>query len=395
MRCGIDTVEIARVEKLLEDHDREGLLRFFSEAELEYADTGSNRAEKLAARFAAKEACSKLFPKEIALGHIEPVDFEIDRGGHGQPLVKVNQRAEAALNKYQVKEISLSMTHTDSSATALAVAQPQKVIAPWYGRLAYSLIKWRREIVHENLQRVFGDSLDSSQIKAIAQGFYGHFMRSFIEAFLFKFKTAKQKREMVRVEGVENLQEALAKENGVLLLTGHFGNWEVATVGGIGNHESHFGRFHFIRRPVKPPFINRIVVKRFNKNGFGVIDKLGTLDEIVGLLEDNHLIVVPFDQYAGKHFGIESEFFGHRASTFKSLSILAQCTGAPVVPSSCWREPDGTHVLNFDPAVELVTDGPTRKLVATNTKRFNSALERIILRHPEQWIWMHKRWKKV
>jgi len=393
MRCGIDTVEISRIEKLLVDHDRAGLLRFFSEDELAYAESGSNPAQKLAARFAAKEACAKLFPREIALGHIEPIDFRVERGGHGQPLVAVSERALAVLNKYQVTEIGLSMTHTEISATAMAVAQPQPVTAPWYGRLAYRMIPWRRQIVHENLERVFGASLNPSQIKGIAEGFYGHFVRSCVEVFLFQFKTARQKRAMVRIEGEENLAKALEQGKGVLLLTGHFGNWEVATVGAIGGRKEYFGRFHFIRREVKPPFVNRMVVKRFNKNGFGVLDKLDSLNEIVDLLGKNHFIVAPFDQNAGVYFGVESEFFGHKTLSFKSLSVLAQCTGAPVVPSACWREPDGTHVLNFDPAIELITDGPTRKLVAINTKKFNQALERIILRHPEQWIWMHKRWK--
>ncbi len=395
MRCGIDTVEISRMEKLLADHDREGLLRFFSEEELAYADSGKNRAEKLAARFAAKEACAKLFPRETGLGQIEPIDFRVERGGHGEPLVRTSDRAEAVLNRYQVKEIALSMTHTESTATAIAVAQPQQIRAPWYGRLVYHLVPVRRAVVLENLERVFGTSLDDDQIKRIAQGFYGHFIRFFLEGFFFKFKTAKQKRAMVRIEGLENLSGALDRQKGVLLLTGHFGNWEVATVGAIGCHEDFFGRFHFIRRPLKPAFINRMVVKRFHRNGFGVIEKLGSLDEILELLEKNHLIVTPFDQFTIKRFGVPSEFFGHRAHTFKSLAVLAQFTEAPVVPSSCWREPDGTHVLRFDAPVEVVTEGRTRDIISTNTKRFNRALERIILRHPEQWIWMHKRWKTV
>ncbi len=395
MRCGIDSVEISRIEKLIADHDREGLLRFFSADELDYADTGQNKAEKLAARFAAKEACAKLFPRETALGHIEPVDFHVIRGGHGDPQVGTSERAEAVLNQHQIKEIGLSITHTDKSATAIAVAQPQPIESPWYGKLAYRIIKKRQHVVLENLNRVFGKSLAPDQIRAIAEGFYAHFIRFFVEAFLFNFKTQAQKEKYVRIEGNDNLMAALEKGKGALLLTGHFGNWEVATVGAIGNHSDYFGRFHFIRRPVKPPFINKLVVRRFEKNGFGVIEKIDSVDRIVSLLEQNNIVVVPYDQGGGKKFGIEAEFFGHKALSFKSLSILARTTGAPVLPTSCWREKDGTHALGFDKEIELLDEGPTRKIVAENTKRFNQALERIILRHPEQWIWMHKRWKGV
>ncbi|MEM6915873.1 MAG: holo-ACP synthase, partial [Verrucomicrobiota bacterium] len=122
MPQGIDTVEISRIEKLIEDLDREGLLRFFTEAELKDAGEGANRAEKLAARFAAKEACCKLFPKEICLGTIEPVDFSVMKNPYGQPGIQPSERARAVMNLYRVHEIELSMTHTTSSATAIASA---------------------------------------------------------------------------------------------------------------------------------------------------------------------------------------------------------------------------------------------------------------------------------
>src|SRR5690606_12119847 len=119
-----------------------------------------------------------------------------------------------------------------------------------------------------------------------------------------------------------------------------------------------------------------------------------SLDEILELLEQNQIVVSIFDQFTVRKYGIPSEFFGHPAHTFKSLAVLAQFTGAPVIPSSSWRERDGTHVLLFEAPVEIVTEGRTRDIISVNTKRFNEKLERIILRHPEQWIWMHKRWKK-
>jgi KDO2-lipid IV(A) lauroyltransferase len=125
------------------------------------------------------------------------------------------------------------------------------------------------------------------------------------------------------------------------------------------------------------------------------LDKAGSLDDILDLLEQNEIVVSIFDQFTVEKYGIPSEFFGHQAHTFKSLSVLAQFTGAPVIPASSWREADGKHVLRFEPPVEVETEGRTRDIISRNTKRFNEVLERIILRHPEQWIWMHKRWKKI
>lgn len=395
MRQGIDTVEISRIGKLLEDLDEEGLRRFFSETELRDAGEGPTRAQKLAARFAAKEACCKLFPKEICLGRIEPVDFSVVKNGYGEPGIEPGPGARAVMNRYRIREINLSMTHTTASATAIASAEREPVRAPWYGKVFYYLLPLRRKTVMENLKRVFGEALPPEEVVALAQAFYAHHLRCFGEFLLLSFLTQSQKERLIRIEGGEHVEAARALGKGVLLLTGHFGNWEVSTVAGIARFKEYHGLFHFIRRPLKPKWFNDFVMRRFRKAGFGTIDKAGTLDEILDLLEKNHIVVSIFDQFAIREFGVMSEFFGHPAHTFKSAAVLAQFTGAPVIPASSWREVDGTHVLKFEAPVEIVTSGRTREIIAKNTKRFNEKLEEIILRHPEQWIWMHKRWKEI
>lgn len=395
MRQGIDTVEISRIEKLLEDLDDEALLRFFTETELGDAGEGANRAEKLAARFAAKEACCKLFPKEICLGTIEPVDFSVVKSGYGHPTIEPSVKGQAVMDLYRVKEINLSMTHTTSSATAIASAEIEPVKAPWYGKVFYHVLPLRRRVVMDNLNRVFGESLPQEEIVALAQAFYGHHLQCLVEFARMPFLSQAGKEALIRVEGGEHIAQAREKGKGVLLLTGHFGNWEVSTVAGIAQFKEYHGLYHFIRRPLKPQWLNDLVMRRFRKAGFGTIEKAGTLDDILDLLEKNHIVVSIFDQFAIKQFGVMSEFFGHPAHTFKSAAVLAQFTGAPVIPASSWREPDGKHVLKFEAPIEIVTEGRTRDIISKNTKRFNEALEQIVLRHPEQWIWMHKRWKKI
>ncbi len=396
MRNGIDTVEISRIEKLLVDLDVEGLRRFFSDEEL--ADAGSGgpvRAQKLAARFAAKEACCKLFPKEICLGMIEPHDFSVSRDGYGQPRIVPTERARAVMDRHRVASISVSTTHTETGATAVATVEPATMAVPWYGRMIYRALPLRREVVMENLRRVFGDTLTEPRIVEIAQAFYAHFAKFLGEFVRFAFLSEKRRAGLVRVEGGEHLIAALEKGRGVLLLAGHFGNWEVSTVAGLSQFRQYRGLFHFIRRPLKPKWFNDFVMRRFQKAGFGTLEKSGSLDEILALLEDNHIVVSVFDQFSMPQYGIDSEFFGHPALTFKSLAVLAQFTGAPVIPASSWREPDGSHVLLFEPPVEVPAEGRTKDILRQSTKRFNEAIERIILRHPEQWIWMHKRWKRV
>ncbi|MDQ6916975.1 MAG: lysophospholipid acyltransferase family protein, partial [Pseudomonadota bacterium] len=120
-----------------------------------------------------------------------------------------------------------------------------------------------------------------------------------------------------------------------------------------------------------------------------------SLDAILDRLAAGDIVVFPFDQHAGPPDGIESEFFGHPAWTFKSLAIIALATGAPVVPASSWREGAGRHVLRFDDPVAPVAHDNVGEEIRRTTRAYNAVLERLVLRHPEQWFWVHRRWKSV
>jgi KDO2-lipid IV(A) lauroyltransferase len=178
------------------------------------------------------------------------------------------------------------------------------------------------------------------------------------------------------------------------LLTGHFGNWEVATVAGIGQFPQYRALFHFVRRPLRPQWLNVLVTRRFQKSGLGTLAKRGSLDTLLELLSGGAIIGFILDQHASGRDGVEVDFLGHPAGTFKSLAVVALNTGAPVVPAACWREPDGTHVLRFEEPVPLIECDDVGEAIRRNTRAYNAALERMLLRHPEQWIWMHKRWKR-
>jgi KDO2-lipid IV(A) lauroyltransferase len=150
--------------------------------------------------------------------------------------------------------------------------------------------------------------------------------------------------------------------------------------------------FHFVRRPLKPAWLNDFITRRFQNSGFGTLAKRGSLDAILELLANGAIIVYVFDQHAAGKEGVVVDFLGHPASTFKSLAVLALNTGAPVIPAGCWREPDGMHVLRFEDALPLTTCDDADEAIRRNTRSYNEALELMLLRHPEQWIW-HRRWK--
>ena len=392
-RCGIDTVELARVERLLRESAPQDLQRLFSAQELADSGEGAGRVASLAARFAAKEACVKLFPREAALGEIEPADFAVTRDPYGAPRAQIGPKALPVLVRNRIRSIELSLSHDRVSASAVALALPEAAVAPLAGRLIDRLLPIRRGVIVENLRRVFGADVGAAEIERLAQEHYAHLWRLGDEFLRFRWLSAQRKNALVRVENVGALAAALGRSKGVLVLTGHFGNWEVATVAGLGQFPFMRGRIHFLRRPIKPRWLDRFVGWRFRRAGFGVLSKRGSLEEILERLAAGDIVVFPFDQHAGPPDGIAVAFFGHPAWTFKSLAILALATGAPVVPAAAWRERDGRHVLRFEePIAPIEAENPGEEIRAT-TRAYNAALERIVLRHPAQWYWVHRRWK--
>jgi KDO2-lipid IV(A) lauroyltransferase len=424
-RCGIDSVAIARIARLLEGADRAALLHMFAPVEVDDAGGdgagargGSDREARdggdgsataaagahtqgtrarlatLAGRFAAKEACAKLFPRELGLGAIAPTDFAIARNAYGAPELLVTPKLEQLLARHRLARIEVSITHDDTHASAVALGVPVDAQAPLAGRLLHALVPIRRRIVHENLRHVFG-AVTERDVRRLAQAHYAHLWRLAAELVRFRFLSPAQTRALVRVENLGAFVDAFTAGKGVLVLTGHFGNWEVATVAGIASYPEVNGRFHFVRRPIKPRWLDALVTARFRRAGFGVLGKRGSLDDILARLEAGDVVVFPFDQFAHRPDGIDVEFFGQPVGTFKSLAVLALATGAAVVPAASWREPDGTHVLRFEPALAHVDHPDTSEAIRRATRSYNAALEALVLRHPEQWWWMHRRFRRA
>jgi KDO2-lipid IV(A) lauroyltransferase len=392
-RCGIDTVEVARVERLLRESHPEDLAKLYSADELRESGAGPGRAASLAARFAAKEACLKLFPRETALNIVTAADFAVVRDAYGAPQVTCSPAAEAVLNRHRVKSIALSMSHDGTSASAVALAEPARTEVPLAGKIIFHLFPIRRRVVLDNLHRVFGATVPEEEITRIAQAHYAHLWRLIGEFVAFSWLSPARRAARARVANPETVIAAHARGKGVIVVTGHFGNFEVSTAAAIASFPQARGKFYFVRRPFKPRWLDGVIVRRFRRAGFGVLPKSGSLDAILERLAAGDIVVFPFDQHAGPKDGVRVEFFGHSAGTFRSVALIAQASGAVVLPGASWREPDGKHVLRFEEPLELVERDDVGEEIRANTRLFNASLERMILRHPEQWWWVHRRWK--
>ncbi|MDX2171412.1 MAG: lysophospholipid acyltransferase family protein [Deltaproteobacteria bacterium] len=266
---------------------------------------------------------------------------------------------------------------------------PVRPPLPWYGVALYHVLPVRRATVLANLQRVYGAALADAERVRLAQAFYAHVARCLVE---IAADTLWPGRARVRIENPEAVLDAARAGRGVLLLTGHLGNWELAATRGLAKFPEYRGRFHVLRRPLVPAWLDRLVTARFRRAGLGVLAKKGALETLLGRLAANDAVVFLLDQVALGRDGVRAEFFGAPTGTFRSLAIIARSTGAPVLPLAIWRAADGTHVLRFEPALVPI-DAPPRDWVAVNTRAYNAALERAILAHPEQWLWAHRRWK--
>lgn len=271
----------------------------------------------------------------------------------------------------------------------------QELRVSWLGWLCYFIVPYRRNTVKDNIDQAFSNVLNPQEKKRLAQAFYSHLLKSIKEIICLRFLTIEQLKSKVCVKGLEHLESIAAQEQGALILTGHFGNWELAPIGGILNFSDFQGRFHFIRRLLGNKWLERILFRRYYQAGLNVIPKKNSLAQACDALEKNHAVVFVLDQHASlaNRDGVAVEFFGKKAGTYRSLAIIARNTNIPVIPAAGYRLPNNQHVLEFyQPIYWKKTDNPQQDIYY-NTKAYNEALEQIIIKHPEQWMWLHKRWK--
>lgn len=263
------------------------------------------------------------------------------------------------------------------------------------GRLAYKFIPYRRAVIKANVDQVFADRLDEAQKKHLIKSYYSHLLKSFKEAIQLRWMSEKALRAKVEVRGHEKMLAVVAQQKGVLVLTGHFGSWEFAPIGGVLNFKEFQGQFHFIRRTLAFKALEKVLFKRYYQSGLNVIPKKNSLEQVRSALEKNHAVIFVLDQHASlvNRDGIAVEFFGKKAGTYRSLATFARHTGIPVIPAAGYRLANGKHVLEFFDPIPWQDFATTQESLYKNTLAYNQALEQIILKNPEQWNWIHKRWK--
>lgn len=256
------------------------------------------------------------------------------------------------------------------------------------GDLAFSVFRVRRAVTMRQLSRALGSEHTERELERIAREAYRNFGRMTFEYARFPRLTKREVDATVRVTGGEHLSDALAGGKGAILVAAHFGNWELAAALAMMGYPVSFlvGEQH---NTLVDGLMNRLR-RRF---GVETIPLTGSLRGVFRALRANRIVAMLSDQDAGKR-GVFVDFFGRPASTPYGPARFAAATGAPLIPGVAVRHPGGRHELVVSPPVSPVPAGtPPEDAACVLTQAYTRVFEDFIRRHPDQYFWMHRRWK--
>ncbi len=252
----------------------------------------------------------------------------------------------------------------------------------------YHLSLKHRLIAIHNLMRAFPEK-SLREITQIAKRSYLSFAIVAAEFIEIPYINKDNLHKWITIEGLENYTAACSAGKGVLLFGGHFGNWE------IGNAALAIATqpFVFLYRILDSSFLENNITRVRASYGNVSLSKENAMRPVIRLLKKSATINMLIDQNVAWYDGAFVNFFGRRACTTSGLALLALHTTAPVLPAFTRRLPDGKYIVEIGPRVEIVRTGDRSNDVLINTQNFTKIIEEEIRKSPEQWFWVHQRWK--
>jgi len=254
---------------------------------------------------------------------------------------------------------------------------------------AYALRPRLRRAAEFNLQLVFPE-MNEAERRRIVRGMIRQLGWLAGEFSQFPKYTRERIEQVVVLDGNENFEAARARGKGVLFLTGHMSAWELSSFA----HALYGYPLHFLVRPLRNRRVDALVNGYRCLSGNQPIEKNRSARAILKVLGEDGTVGILADVNTILEEGVFVDFFGIPASTTSGLARIALRTDAAVVPGSLfWDEGQGKYRLRFEPAVELSRTRDEEADVRANTARFTRVIEEHIRAHPDQWLWVHKRWK--
>lgn len=269
----------------------------------------------------------------------------------------------------------------------------------WAGaqRLGWQLGEWgykydarHRDVALANVRLAYGDALSESGVHEIARGALHHVTTLFVETLRLSTMSADECREICCVRGEHHLHEAIEAGNGVVMFTGHLGNWEIGAVRMI-----HDG---YPILPLSRPPRSRRLAQKFkevrDKLNFPVIPVAEGMRGIFRALKANSIVPIMPDRFA-KGQGVTVPFFGQPTHVWQTPALLHSRTNCAVLPSHALRRADGTFIIEVDPPVEMQATDDREADIVANTARLMALLEQKVRAVPDQYAWHYHLWRPL
>jgi KDO2-lipid IV(A) lauroyltransferase len=253
----------------------------------------------------------------------------------------------------------------------------------FYARLLDRALPRLRRVAERNLAMAMPE-LDVAARTAIVDGVFRSIARLLVCFARFPSIGVHNLERWIRIEGTEHINAAQRQGRGVLFATAHLGNWELSAFA----HGLAVGPMSVLVRPLDNPLIDRLVERRRGLSGNRVIFKKDFARSILKALARHDKVGILIDQNASLDAGVFVDFFGVPACASTGFAKLAAHSGAAVIPAyALWMEDEGRYVLRFNPPMPMTGDA------ARDTATLHAGLEAAIRAHPDQWLWIHRRWK--
>ena len=264
-----------------------------------------------------------------------------------------------------------------------------RMLGHFLARILFLLRPPLRRAAIQNLRLAYPDWSDA-QRRGVIRGMVRNLGWLAAEFAHFPGLNRVNVEQVVIQEGFENFQAGLARGKGVLFLTGHIGGWELGSFA----HSIYAGPIQFLVRPVDNSRVDALVNAYRGLRGNRPIEKNDSVRAVLRALGAGSAVGILADNNTSRSEGVFVSFFGIPACTTAGLARFALHTDAAVVPGyTLWDASLGKYRLCYEPAVPLARSGDDQADIVENTQRFTSALEAIVRKAPDQWLWIHRRWK--